>query len=145
GTAADPQLRVFSEPAMDEARALSYLLRGRAPDDSDTDGALTQALIGLTLGQTGGAVGAIGEAFGVSDLALETAGTGDESQVVVSGQLTDDLRISYGIGVFSPIAELTLRYTLWRNLYVQAVSGAAQAVDLVYAFSLPGKPPKITK
>ena len=88
-------------------------------------------------------MGAIGEAFGVSDLALETAGTGDESQVVVSGQLTDDLRISYGVGVFSPIAELTLRYTLWRNLYLQAVSGAAQAVDLVYAFSRPGKPPRI--
>ena len=145
GTAAEPQLRVFSEPAMDEARALSYLLRGRAPDDSDTGGALTQALIGLTLGQTGGAVGAIGEAFGVSDVALETAGIGDESQVVVSGQLTEDLRISYGVGVFSPIAELTLRYTLWRNLYLQAVSGAAQAVDLVYAFSRPGKPPRITE
>ncbi|WP_416140666.1 translocation/assembly module TamB domain-containing protein [Halomonas sp. HK25] len=145
GTAAEPQLRVFSEPAMDEARALSYLLRGRAPDDSDTDGALTQALIGLTLGQTGGAVGAIGEAFGISDLGLEAAGTGDESQVVVSGQLTDDLRISYGVGVFSPIAELTLRYTLWRNLYLQAVSGAAQAVDLVYAFSRPGTPPRITE
>lgn len=144
GTAAEPQLRVFSEPAMDQARALSYLLRGRAPDDSDGDGALTQALIGLTLGQTGGAVGAIGEAFGISDLALETAGTGEESQVVVSGQLTDDLRISYGVGVFSPIAELTLRYTLWRNLYLQAVSGAAQAVDLVYAFSRPGKPPRVT-
>lgn len=143
GTAEEPQLRVFSEPAMDEARALSYLLRGRAPDDSDTDGALTQALIGLTLGQTGGAVGAIGEAFGISDLALETAGTGDESQVVVSGQLTEDLRISYGVGVFSPIAELTLRYTLWRNLYVQAVSGVAQAVDLVYTFNRPGKPPRL--
>ncbi len=145
GTAAEPQLRVFSEPAMDEARALSYLLRGRAPDDGDTDGALTQALIGLTLGQTGGAVGAIGEAFGISDLGLETAGIGDESQVVVSGQLTEDLRISYGVGVFSPIAELTLRYTLWRNLYLQAVSGAAQAVDLVYTFSRPGKPPRINE
>ncbi|MBB3330478.1 translocation and assembly module TamB [Halomonas campaniensis] len=143
GTAESPQLRVFSEPAMDEARALSYLLRGRAPDDSDTDGALTQALLGLTLGQTGGAVGAIGEAFGISELALETAGTGEESQVVVSGQLTDDLKISYGVGVFSPIAELTLRYTLWRNLYLEAISGAAQAVDLVYAFSRPGKPPRL--
>ncbi|WP_346298833.1 translocation/assembly module TamB domain-containing protein, partial [Halomonas sp. BM-2019] len=145
GTADEPQLRVFSEPAMDEVRALSYLLRGRAPADGDTDGALTQALIGLTLGQTGGAVGAIGEAFGISDLALETAGVGDESQVVVAGQLTDDLRISYGVGVFSPIAELTLRYTLWRNLYLQAVSGAAQAVDLVYTFSRPGKPPRISE
>ncbi|RDB43382.1 translocation/assembly module TamB [Halomonas sp. DQ26W] len=143
GFAAEPSLQIFSEPAMDEASALSYLLRGRAPRDGDTDGALTAALVGLTLGQTGGAVGAIGQAFGIDDLALDTAGMGDESQVVVSGYLTEDLRISYGVGIFSPIAELTLRYTLWRNLYVQAVSGAAQAVDLVYTFSLPGKPPQI--
>jgi translocation and assembly module TamB len=95
-------------------------------------------LVGLALGQTGGVVGAIGQAFGIDDLALETAGVGDESQVVVSGYLTEDLRISYGVGIFSPIAELTLRYTLWRNLYLQAVSGAAQAVDLVYIFSSPG-------
>ncbi|RCV87535.1 translocation/assembly module TamB [Billgrantia montanilacus] len=143
GFAAEPSLEIFSEPAMDEASALSYLLRGRAPRDGDTDGALTAALVGLTLGQTGGAVGAIGQAFGIDDLALETAGIGDESQVVVTGYLTEDLRISYGVGIFSPIAELTLRYTLWRNLYVQAVSGAAQAVDLVYTFSRPGKPPQI--
>nr|WP_231613400.1 translocation/assembly module TamB domain-containing protein [Halomonas sp. BC04] len=143
GFAAEPSLEIFSEPAMDEASALSYLLRGRAPRDGDADGALTAALVGLTLGQTGGAVGAIGQAFGIDDLALETAGMGDESQVVVTGYLTEDLRISYGVGIFSPIAELTLRYTLWRNLYVQAVSGAAQAVDLVYTFSRPGKPPQI--
>ncbi len=141
GFAAEPSLEIFSEPAMNEASALSYLLRGRAPRDGDTDGALTSALVGLTLGQTGGAVGALGRAFGIDDLALETAGVGDESQVVVTGYLTEDLRISYGVGIFSPIAELTLRYTLWRNLYVQAVSGAAQAVDLVYIFTRPGRPP----
>ncbi|NIC04001.1 translocation/assembly module TamB domain-containing protein [Billgrantia bachuensis] len=143
GFAAEPTLTIFSEPAMDEARALSYLLRGRAPRDGDADGALTSALVGLTLGRTGGAVGAIGQAFGIDDLALETAGAGDDSQVVVSGYLTEDLRISYGVGIFSPIAELTLRYTLWRNLYVQAVSGAAQAVDLVYIFTRPGNPPQL--
>ncbi|MGR2736978.1 autotransporter assembly complex protein TamB [Billgrantia sp. Q4P2] len=143
GFAAEPSLMIFSEPAMDEARALSYLLRGRAPRDGDADGALTAALVGLTLGQTGGVVGAIGQAFGIDDLALETTGVGDESQVVVSGYLTEDLRVSYGVGIFSPIAELTLRYTLWRNLYVQAVSGAAQAVDLVYIFTRPGRPPRL--
>lgn len=143
GFAAEPRLTIFSEPAMDEARALSYLLRGRAPSDSDTDGALTSALVGLTVGQTGGAVGAIGQAFGIEDLSLETAGGGEDSQVVVSGYLTEDLRVSYGVGIFSPIAELALRYTLWRNLYLEAISGAAQAVDLVYTFSLPGQPPRL--
>ncbi|MBS9402587.1 translocation/assembly module TamB [Halomonas sp. TRM85114] len=142
GSTAQPQLEIFSEPSMEEAQALSYLLRGRSADDSGgADGALTSALVGMTLGRTGGAVGAIGQAFGVDDLNLETAGAGDESQVVLSGQLTEDLRLSYGVGLFSPIAELTLRYTVWRNLYLEAVSGAAQAVDLVYAFSRPGAPP----
>ncbi|MGO1430606.1 MAG: autotransporter assembly complex protein TamB [Halomonadaceae bacterium] len=141
GSAEEPNVLIFSEPAMDESRALSYLLRGRAPDASGgVDSALTTALIGMSLGRTGGAVGSIGEAFGIDDLTLDTAGAGDDSQVAVSGQLTDDLRISYGVGIFSPIAELTLRYTLWRNLYVQAVSGTSQAVDLIYTFTLPGDP-----
>ena len=141
GNAEEPNVMIFSEPSMGETQALSYLLRGRAPDSSGgMDSALTTALIGMSLGRTGGAVGSIGEAFGIDDLALDTTGAGDESQVALSGQLTDDIRISYGVGIFSPIAELTLRYTLWRNLYVQAVSGANQAVDLVYTFSRRGNP-----
>jgi translocation and assembly module TamB len=142
GSAESPNVAIFSEPAMDESRALSYLLRGRAPDAAGggIDSALTTALIGMSLGRTGGAVGSIGEAFGIDDLTLDTAGAGDDSQVAVSGQLTDDLRISYGVGIFSPIAELTLRYTLWRNLYVQAVSGTNQAVDLIYTFTRSGDP-----
>ncbi|WP_311064151.1 translocation/assembly module TamB domain-containing protein [Halomonas sp. DWK9] len=142
GNAEQPNVMIFAEPAMDETRALSYLLRGRAPDASGggVDSALTTALIGMSLGRTGGAVGSIGEAFGIDDLTLDTTGAGDDSQVAVSGQLTDDLRISYGVGIFSPIAELTLRYTLWRNLYLQAVSGANQAVDLIYTFTRSGDP-----
>ncbi|TLF53359.1 translocation/assembly module TamB [Halomonas urmiana] len=142
GEASAPSLEIFSEPAMNESRALSYLLRGRAPDSSGgADGALTSALIGLTIGKTGNAVGAVGEAFGIQDLSLDTAGTGEQSQVVVTGNLTDRLSVGYGVGVFSPIAEISLRYKLWRNLYLEAVSGAAQAVDMIYTFSLPGDPP----
>ncbi len=136
GPAEQPSLEVFSDPAMAESRALSYLLRGRAPDDTGSDGALTSALIGLSLSRTGNAVGRLGQAFGVQDLTLDTAGSGEDSQVVVSGQLFDDLEVSYGVGVFSPIAELTLRYKLMQNLYLEAVTGAAQAVDLIYSFSL---------
>lgn len=141
GDASAPSLEIFSEPAMNEGRALSYLLRGRAPDSSGGDNVLTSMLIGLTIGKTGNAVGALGEAFGIEDLSLSTAGIGEESQVVVSGNLTDRLSVGYGVGVFSPIAELSLRYKLWRNLYLEAVSGAAQAVDMIYTFSLPGHPP----
>ena len=144
GTASSPSLDIFSEPPLDEASALSYVLRGRAPGDSgNASGALTSALIGVTLGQAGGSVGALGEAFGIQDLSLDTAGSGEDSQVVVTGDLSDRLSIGYGVGVFSPIAELSLRYKIWRNLYAEAISGASQAVDLIYTYSLPGDPPKL--
>nr|WP_300309390.1 translocation/assembly module TamB domain-containing protein [Halomonas sp.] len=143
GLASTPKLEIFSEPSMEESRALSYVLRGRAPEDGGAGGALTTALIGMTLGKTGGAVGAVGETFGIEDLSLDTAGSGEDSQVVVSGKVTDRLEVGYGVGVFSPIAELTLTYQLWRNLYLRAISGAAQAVDLIYTFSIPGHPPKL--
>lgn len=136
GPAKNPQLSIFSEPAMSESRALSYLLRGRAPGDGGGDGALTSALIGLSLSQSGRAVGQLGQAFGVDDLSLDTAGSGEDSQVVVSGYVFEDLKVSYGVGIFSPIAELTLRYRLIQNLYLEVVSGAAQALDLIYTFSL---------
>ncbi|SJN09182.1 Uncharacterized protein YtfN [Halomonas citrativorans] len=141
GSAAEPNVKIFSEPSMGETQALSYLLRGRSQDSSGgMDSALTTALIGMSLGRVGGAVGSIGQSFGIDDLALDTTGAGDDSQVALSGQLTEDIRISYGVGIFSPIAELTVRYTLWRNLYVQAVSGTNQAIDLIYTFTRRGNP-----
>lgn len=136
GTAQSPNIQVFSDPAMNETSALSYLLQGHASDSGSNDNALTSALIGLSIAQSGSAVGAIGETFGIQDLTLDTAGTGDSSKVVVSGYVLPRLKVSYGVGVFTPIAELTLRYRLMQNLYLQGVSGTAQALDLIYTFSL---------
>ncbi|WP_176503294.1 translocation/assembly module TamB domain-containing protein [Cobetia sp. 5-11-6-3] len=137
GLASSPSIEIFSDPTMDESSALSYLLRGEGLDsDTSSDSAVTSALIGMSLAQSGQVVGQIGETFGVRDLSLDSSGSGDDSQVVVSGYIAPDLKLSYGVGLFSPIAELTLRYKLFRNLYAEAVSGTAQAVDLLYSFSL---------
>ncbi|MBF4102435.1 translocation/assembly module TamB domain-containing protein [Gallibacterium anatis] len=84
--------------------------------------------------KTGKAVGQIGETFGIRNLNLETQGLGDQSQVVVSGYLTPRLQVKYGVGLFEPLAELTLRYRLLPKLYLQSVSGTSQAVDLLYQF-----------
>ena len=136
GTAQSPNVQVFSNPAMNETSALSYLLQGHGSDSGGNDNALTSALIGLSIAQSGSTVGAIGETFGIKDLSLDTAGTGDSSKVVVSGYVMPRLKVSYGVGVFSPIAELTLRYRLLQSVYLQGVSGASQALDLIYIFSL---------
>ena len=79
-------------------------------------------------------MGGIGEAFDISDLTLDTAGIGDNSQVVVKGNITPRLQVKYGVGLFQPLAELTLRYKIMPQLFLQSVSGVNQAVDLLYQF-----------
>jgi len=134
-SADSPKLEVFSDPAKSQQEALSYLLRGQGLQTSGADGnAMASMLIGMGVAQSGQLVGKIGEAFGVSDLALDTQGVGDSSQIVVSGYVLPGLQVKYGVGIFDSLATLTLRYRLMPKLYLEAVSGLDQALDLLYQF-----------
>lgn len=135
GLADEPKAEVFSDPAMSQQEALSYLLRGQGLQTSGSDSdALTSALVGLGVAQSGQVVGKIGETFGVSNLALDTAGVGDSQQVQVSGYVLPGLQVKYGVGIFDSLATLTLRYRLMPKLYLEAVSGIDQALDVLYQF-----------
>lgn len=135
GMADAPRLEIFSDPSMSQQEALSYLLRGQGLGNSGADsGLMTSMLVGMGVAQSGKLVGKIGEAFGVTNLALDTQGVGDSSQVVVSGYVTKDLQVKYGVGIFDSLATLTLRYRLMPRLYLEAVSGIDQALDVLYQF-----------
>lgn len=134
GPARQPEIEVFSDPEMPQANALSYLLRGRDLDAESEDSSMTMTLIGLSLAQSGKLVGEIGEAFGVSDLQLDTAGSGEDSQVTVSGYILPGLQVKYGVGIFNSLGEVTIRYRLMQDLYLEAVSGLTSTVDLLYQF-----------
>lgn len=137
GLADAPEVTVFSEPSMPQDQALSYILTGRSLENSGeagSGGSIGAALLGMGLSKSGKVVGNIGETFGISDLNLGTAGVGDSSKVVVSGNLTKDLQVKYGVGLFDGLAEVTLRYRLLPRLYLQSVSGVNQAFDLLYQF-----------
>lgn len=135
GMADVPRVEIFSDPAMSQEEALSYLLRGQGLGSGGADSNLmTSMLIGMGVAQSGQLVGKIGEALGVSNLTLNTEGVGDNYQVVVSGYILPDLQVKYGIGIFDSLATLTLRYRLMPRLYLEAVSGLDQALDLLYQF-----------
>ena len=135
GSADQPKAEIFSDPVMSQQEALSYLLRGQGLSSGQSDSAaMTSMLIGMGVAQSGQVVGKIGETFGVSNLALDTEGVGDSSQVVVSGYVLPGLQVKYGVGIFDSLATLTLRYRLMPKLYVEAVSGIDQALDLLYQF-----------
>jgi len=132
GIADNPVVEVFSEPGKPQANALAYLLLGRDIGTSAGDGSVTAGLIGIGIANSGRLVGKLGEAFGVSDLSLDTAGSGDKSKVTVSGYLSPKLQIKYGVGIFNQLGEFTLRYRLMKQLYVEGVTGVANSVDLLY-------------
>ncbi|WP_089140035.1 autotransporter assembly complex protein TamB [Vibrio rumoiensis] len=135
GPADAPEVTVFSEPSMSQTNALSYLLRGRGIEDGAGGSTMTTALIGLSLAKSGKLVGELGEAFGVQDLQLGTAGSGDDSQVTVSGYIAPGLQVKYGVGIFNALGEFTVRYELLTDFYVEAVTGVDSAVDFLYQFS----------
>ncbi|PKH23140.1 translocation and assembly module TamB [Enterobacterales bacterium CwR94] len=134
GLADEPKVEIFSDPALSQQEALSYLLRGQGLGSDGDSNALTSALVGLGVAQSGQVVGKIGETFGVRNLALDTAGVGDSQQVQVSGYVLPGLQVKYGVGIFDSLATLTLRYRLMPKLYLEAVSGLDQALDLLYQF-----------
>lgn len=136
GPAAKPKITVYSEPQMAQSEQLSYLLRGKGLQTSGEDGGFNGLLVAGAVSQASGVVSSIGESLGMSDVALDTAGSGDDTQVTLSAYLLPGLQFQYGVGVFSPIAEFKLRYEVLPRLYLQAVSGVAQAVDIFYRFTL---------
>lgn len=130
-----PKVEVFSDPVKSQQEALSYLLRGHRLDTLSIDtNTMTSMLIGMGVAQSGKLVSKIGKTFGVSNLVLDTQGVGDNSQVVVSGYITPSLQVKYGVGIFSSLATLTLRYRLTPKLYLEAVSGVDQVFNLLYRF-----------
>ena len=137
GPATQPKIEIYSEPQLSETEKLSYLLRGKSTSSSGStsnDEAMTGILLGAGLSQANGVVSDIAETFGFSDVSLDSSGSGDETQVSISGYLMPGLQLQYGMGVFTSISEVRLRYELMPRLYVQVMSGLNQALDLFYKF-----------
>ncbi|MWN05433.1 translocation/assembly module TamB domain-containing protein [Gilliamella sp. Pas-s95] len=136
GSSESPKIEVFSDPAMSQQEALSYLIRGQGLDSaeqSDSD-MMTALLVGIGTAKTGKYIGDIGNAFGIKNLTLDTQGAGNNSKVVVSGYILPNLQLKYGVGIFDSLATFTLRYRLMPNLYLDAASSLAQTLDLIYQF-----------
>ena len=137
GPVIKPDIQLFSEPAMSQNEQLSYLLRGKPVAANSGDGnAIQSALIGVGVSQLNGVVATIGRVVGLSDLNLDTSGSGDNTQVTISGHLAPKLEAQYGVGVFNSVNEITLKYEIMPQLYLQAVSGLVQALDIFYHFSM---------
>jgi translocation and assembly module TamB len=136
GNALKPSVELFSEPSMEQARQLSYLISGAdnfgAGGDGSDSNNMVNALVSFGVGRSENGIGSLGKKLGVKDLNLQTAGQGSDTQVQLSGQLAEGVKVTYGIGVFDSLSEVSIHYQLLPNLYIEAVSGAYNTLDLYY-------------
>ncbi|KRW58161.1 hypothetical protein AO726_18500 [Pseudomonas sp. TTU2014-080ASC] len=133
GNAAQPTTQVFSEPAMSQEQALSYLVLGRPIGQNAGDNSmLAQAALALGMAGSAPVLTTVAEGLGIKDFQLDTQGSGATTSVVASGNLSERLSLRYGVGVFEPANTIALRYELTRRLYLEAASGLASSLDLFY-------------
>ncbi|WP_114700812.1 translocation/assembly module TamB domain-containing protein [Psychrobacter proteolyticus] len=145
GTAESPNIIVFNNAGLTQQQAMNALVTGRIDNKSATQiseqGFKSQvtnnlAAAGLSFGLSGtrSLTNQIGQAFGLQSLTVDASGSSEDTNVNVTGYVTPDLYIRYGVGVFNAQNSLSVRYQLTRRIYVEASSAAENAVDVVYSW-----------
>ena len=133
GSAEQPTTQIFSEPAMSQEQALSYLVLGRPLTGTGEDeNLLAQAALGLGLMGSSGVTTDLANHLGIKDFELDTEGSGNDTAVVASGKINERLSVRYGVGVFEPASTIALRYKLSKRVYVEVASGVSSSLDIFY-------------
>ena len=142
GPANQPSVSLFSEPGMDQARNLAYLLNGSGGlgGGQMDENSYAAMLIGFGLSSSESLTSNVGNALGIEDLSLSTTGQGSDTKVAISGKIASNLTVRYGVGMFSDEdsggQEVALRYQTLSNLYLEIVRSLYTTVDLYYQFTL---------
>lgn len=145
GSTESPNIIVFNNAGLTQQQAMNALVTGRIDNKSATQiseqGFKSQvtnnlAAAGLSFGLSGtrNLTNQIGQAFGLQSLTVDASGGSEDTNVNVTGYVTPDLYIRYGVGVFNAQNSLSVRYQLTRRIYVEATSAAENAVDVVYSW-----------
>lgn len=130
-----PELRLFSEPPMEESDALAYLVLGRPLRTASSSEATAVSAAATSIGLVGGEriAQAIGSEFGIDEVSVGSEYTQDAA-LLLGKYLSPRLYVQYAV-VFSDALNVTrLRYELTNHWYLKAESGEQQAADILYTF-----------
>lgn len=138
-----PNIQVFNDAGLSEQQAMNALVTGSLSESSGTQiteqnirsqvtNSLAAAGLRLGLQSTRGITNQIGNALGLESLTVDASGSAANTNINVTGYITPDLYIRYGVGVFNAESTLSARYQLTRRVYIEAASGTERMIDLVY-------------
>jgi translocation and assembly module TamB len=134
GTVLRPDVSVFSEPAMGQSEALSYILFGKPIEK----GNLAQGQVASTMAATLGVPGTnllahnVASELGIEQAKIAIGSSLENTSVMLGTHLTSKIFVSAGMDVFEAASTFKVRYVLNRIFTVEAETSRQSRVDLLY-------------
>ncbi len=134
GTLEQPQISVWSDPAMGQSDALAYVLLGHGLSQANQQEGNRVANAATSLGLSGAGLLAknIGSRFGLEEASIESKGNLNQASLVLGKYLAPHLYVVYGIGLFQPVNTFRIRYILSSKWTLQAESSTETGADILY-------------
>jgi translocation and assembly module TamB len=134
GTLMAPVPTVYSDPAMSQANALSYLRFGRPLTASDGTETATLESMALSLGlqQALPAMQNVGESLGLDELTIATTEL-DAGSLMAGKYLSPKVYMSYTYGLFNRLGGFLLRYDINDRFSLETRSGDEKSMDFLYS------------
>jgi translocation and assembly module TamB len=149
GAANNPKITTWNNAGLTDQETYSAILTGYISTTSnlpsatinntalvhtDVDNALAAAGISAGLSGSRNLTNQLGSVIGLSNLTFGADGSDGETKVNVTGYLSPKLYVRYGVGVFTPVNKLTLRYQMSQRFYMEASSSIERAIDFFYSW-----------
>ena len=135
GNILNPKSTIFSNPAMPESEALSFLLTGHSLSSASgqESALLMSAVRGLGITGSGSLVQNIGASFGLDDVNIVTKEDLRESELALGKRLGSRLYVRYLFGIFDQTQKIAVKYKINKVLSLEVETSVDEyGLDLIY-------------
>ena len=135
GTAQQPLVKLFSEPAMPDSERLSWLVLGRSSYDAADTALLQRAAVALLSGEGRGISGQLADALGLDDVEFKGGESLESGGVLLGKRFSKHFYLAYEKGLDATVGTLYFFLDINRALKLRAQTGQQSALDLIYTVS----------
>jgi translocation and assembly module TamB len=134
GTLENPRLTVVSDPAMSENEALAYAITGRPLENISVgqSEAVATAASSFALQQGNALASNVAKSLGLKEARIQSGATFQQTELFLGTQLTRNLYLGYGLGLFEGTNVFRLRYLLNSSFTLEAESAKENRASLLF-------------
>jgi len=133
GTLKDPDISLYSDPAMSDTDIVSYISFGVPASESTQAGGSASEQAALAGGNV--LLGGVGESVGLEELQFEADETGEQTSLVLGTYLSPQLFVRYSQGLYDTANQFEAIYKITRNWLIRTQTSPEQSgADVFYSF-----------